>query len=276
MDFYDLLFAILTDSKAESYFDVLLAKRLNSGEKTLLSISAVYTQSGEVDSVDSLDSLKKDLVVTAFYSDSTSETITGYTLSGTLVIGTTNTITVSYGGKTDTFDVTVSNKYYLFKDGNECTANTGGYSKKGFIANGSRITYSNNGTCLSFVLSSKASTNTAGTLTTANKIDLTNYSKLVCVIDSLRADTSKANMWAYLSTSVSDDTTTSAFGTPYNRTFMGDGTSTTQLSGYTVEYALGGEGGATGERYLSFCINAWGSLGANSCKLKVYKAYLLP
>lgn len=77
--------------------------------KTLSSISAVYTQSGTVYDTDSLDSLKSDLVVTATYSDSTTETVPGtdYTLSGTLEVGT-STITVSYGGKTTTFTVTVN------------------------------------------------------------------------------------------------------------------------------------------------------------------------
>lgn len=73
----------------------------------LVSISAVYTQSGTVYDTDTLDSLKADLVVTATYSDSTTATVTAYTLSGTLTEGT-STITVSYGGKTTTFDVTVT------------------------------------------------------------------------------------------------------------------------------------------------------------------------
>lgn len=73
------------------------------------SITATYTQSGTVYDTDSLDSLKTDLVVTANYSGGTSETVpsSDYTLSGTLTEGT-STITVSYAGLTDTFDVTVS------------------------------------------------------------------------------------------------------------------------------------------------------------------------
>jgi hypothetical protein len=73
----------------------------------LTSITAVYTQSGTVYDTDSLDSLKSDLVVTANYEDGTSATVSDYTLSGTLAEGT-STITVSYGGKTATFNVTVS------------------------------------------------------------------------------------------------------------------------------------------------------------------------
>lgn len=78
-----------------------------SGFATLLSIEAVYTQSGTVYDTDTLDSLKSDLVVTASYDDSTTATVTDYTLSGTLTEGT-STITVTFGGKTASFSVTVS------------------------------------------------------------------------------------------------------------------------------------------------------------------------
>lgn len=76
---------------------------------TLVSISAVYTQSGTVYDDDDLDDLKADLVVTATYSDSSTATVpsTDYTLSGTLAEGT-STVTVSYEGKTTTFTVTVT------------------------------------------------------------------------------------------------------------------------------------------------------------------------
>lgn len=75
----------------------------------LSSISAVYTQGGTVYDTDSLDSLKTDLVVTAHWSDSSDTTVASsdYTLSGTLTAGT-STVTVSYGGKTTTFAVTVT------------------------------------------------------------------------------------------------------------------------------------------------------------------------
>ena len=72
---------------------------------TLTSISVTYS-GGPVPAGTALDGLT-GIVVTAHYSDGTSETVTGYTLSGTLTEGT-STITVSYGGKTDTFDVTVT------------------------------------------------------------------------------------------------------------------------------------------------------------------------
>ena len=78
-------------------------------ERVLSSITAAYTQSGTVYDTDSLDSLKADLVVTANYSDGYTQTVPAddYTLSGTLTEGT-STITVSYGGKTTTFNVTIT------------------------------------------------------------------------------------------------------------------------------------------------------------------------
>lgn len=76
---------------------------------TVSSISAVYTQSGTVYDTDTLDSLKADLVVTATFMDSSTGVISAndYTLSGTLTEGT-STVTVTYGGKTATFSVTVT------------------------------------------------------------------------------------------------------------------------------------------------------------------------
>lgn len=75
----------------------------------LTGITATYTQSGTVYDSDSLNSLKSDLVVMATYSDSSTAVIDSadYTLGGTLAEGT-STITVFYGGKTDTFNVTVT------------------------------------------------------------------------------------------------------------------------------------------------------------------------
>ena len=75
----------------------------------LTRITAVYTQTGTVYDTASLDDLKPNLVVTAYYDNSTSRVLLSseYTLSGTLTVGT-STITVSYSGKTTTFNVTVS------------------------------------------------------------------------------------------------------------------------------------------------------------------------
>ncbi len=71
-------------------------------------ITAVYTQSGTVYDTDSLDSLKSDLMVTAYYDDGTSADVTSASvLSGTLAEGT-STITATYQEKTATFNVAVT------------------------------------------------------------------------------------------------------------------------------------------------------------------------
>jgi hypothetical protein len=94
-----------TDAHGQDYYDDLYDALYPPA--TLARIDAVYTQSGTVLTTDTLDSLKADLVVTATYTDQTTEAVTNYTLSGTLSEGT-STITVSYGGKTATFDVDVT------------------------------------------------------------------------------------------------------------------------------------------------------------------------
>lgn len=59
--------------------------------------------------------LRQDLVVKAYYDGGVVETVTNYTLSGALEVGT-STITASYRGKSDTFDVTVESSInYLYK-----------------------------------------------------------------------------------------------------------------------------------------------------------------
>lgn len=93
------------DDNGQNYYDAL--EDALYPPATLTSISAVYTQSGTVYDTDSLDDLKADLVVTAHYDNGTSQTVTSYTLSGTLTTGT-STITVTYGDKTTTFNVTVT------------------------------------------------------------------------------------------------------------------------------------------------------------------------
>ena len=84
-----------------------------SASKTLTGITAVYNQNGKsittASSVNDVATSPAMLTVTAHYDDSSSETLVSgaYALSGTLTAGT-STITVSYGGKTATFQVTVT------------------------------------------------------------------------------------------------------------------------------------------------------------------------
>lgn len=72
-------------------------------EVTLTSISATYS-GGEV-AVGTAVTALTGIVVTAHYSDGTSETVTGYTLSGEIAEGS-NTVSVSYEGLTTSFTVT--------------------------------------------------------------------------------------------------------------------------------------------------------------------------
>lgn len=73
----------------------------------ILRISAVYNQTGEVHPDTNLDDLRNDLVVKGGIGGSLQYTLTDYTLSGDLEVGT-STITVVFYGKTTTFDVTVT------------------------------------------------------------------------------------------------------------------------------------------------------------------------
>ena len=93
------------DEDGQDYYDTLYSALYPPAD--LVSISAVYTQSGTVYDTDTLDSLKSDLVVTGRYSDSSTKTITTYSLSGTLAEGT-SVITAAYGGKSATFSVLVT------------------------------------------------------------------------------------------------------------------------------------------------------------------------
>lgn len=97
--------AAYVDAGGQTYYQALYDALYS--EAVLTSITAVYTQSGTVYTTDTLDSLKPDLTVTAHYDNGTSETVSTYELSGTLTVGT-SAITVSYGSKTTTFNVTVT------------------------------------------------------------------------------------------------------------------------------------------------------------------------
>lgn len=127
-----------TDEHGQDYVDALYdALYPPAPPATLTSITCVYTQSGTVYDTDTLDSLKSDLVVTAHYDNGTSQTVTAYTLSGTLEEGT-STITVSYNGKTTTFTVIVTANTVITGytsigtpniSGNEFTPSADGYIK---------------------------------------------------------------------------------------------------------------------------------------------------
>ena len=71
------------------------------------SISASYDSTRTVYAGDSLDSLKPYTTVTATYNSGSTENVTSFSLSGNISSSGTKTITVSYGGKTTTFSVSV-------------------------------------------------------------------------------------------------------------------------------------------------------------------------
>lgn len=94
------------DDHGQQYYNALeRAMYMTAG---VTSITAVFNQGENVIyDTDALDYLRQYLTVTAHYEDNTHEVITDYTLSGTLEAGT-STITISYAGKTATFEVTVT------------------------------------------------------------------------------------------------------------------------------------------------------------------------
>ena len=97
------------DEHGQDYYDALEDALYPPAD--LVSITAVYLQDRPIYDTDDLDAIKAsdDLTVTAHYSNGTSVVLDDedYTLSGTLTVGT-SIITVSYGGKTDTISVTVT------------------------------------------------------------------------------------------------------------------------------------------------------------------------
>lgn len=102
----------------------------------LISISAVFEQGTKVFyDDDSLDDLKPYLTVTANFSDGTFTTVSDYGLSGELAVGT-SPITVTYGGKTATFNVTVSAPLYSLPNIAETSVTTAGRTSTVKVENG--------------------------------------------------------------------------------------------------------------------------------------------
>lgn len=126
------------DADGQDYYDDLYDALYPPA--SLVSISAVYS-GGAVTDDTPLNALKTDLTVTASYDDSTTAIVTDYTLSGTLSVGT-STITVSYGGKTTTFTVTVTHAITeeLWIDG-LATGSTAGFNFAPFVLPASTYEY---------------------------------------------------------------------------------------------------------------------------------------
>lgn len=118
------------DGNGQQYLNELITNLA----ATVTSISAVFTQGvNTVYNTDSLETLKQYLVVTATYSDGTSGEINNYTLSGSLTPGT-STITATYNGQSDTFNVTVT-KGFLY------TPDRGILSEQSYISNTNPTNY---------------------------------------------------------------------------------------------------------------------------------------
>lgn len=101
-----------TTAVADKQYLVIQIANSHASEILTNEYLTVTKLAGVITDADSLDTLRQYLTVTATLYDSSTVIVTEYTLSGTLAEGT-STITVSYGGKTDTFDVTVVHKLSL-------------------------------------------------------------------------------------------------------------------------------------------------------------------
>lgn len=129
------VFAAYTDGKAARVYDYTLTGTLSAGKTCTLTVSyggksATFDVTVEKKSVVSIavsgvpssipvtqthEELANAITVTVSYSDGTSERIVkGFTLTGSITPGT-HTFTVSYGGKSAQFNVTVENSYTLDK-----------------------------------------------------------------------------------------------------------------------------------------------------------------
>ena len=93
------------DDDGQDYYDDLYDALYPAA--SIVSIQADYTQTGTVYPTTSLEDLRNDLAVSAIYDNGSVVPVISYTLSGTLTVGE-STITVTYSGFTDTFEVTVT------------------------------------------------------------------------------------------------------------------------------------------------------------------------
>lgn len=126
----------LTDTQKDLLIRILRAALYSSDQstnidaleeafnKTVVYLSATLNLGTNVIySDDTLDSLRKYLVVAATYDDQTKQVVTGYVLSGTLTVGT-STITISYKNVLTTVDVPVSQAVTRYSITNNLTGVT--------------------------------------------------------------------------------------------------------------------------------------------------------
>lgn len=94
-----------TDASGATYYDELYSVLINP--EMIASISASYENEGAVYPSNPIDDLRQYITVTATYSDSSTKTVSAYTISGTLTVGS-SVLTIGYLGKTATITVTVT------------------------------------------------------------------------------------------------------------------------------------------------------------------------
>lgn len=109
----DTLFSKMAVEDDDGYSDEYATIHAWATAVNVVSISALFTPTDTVYVIDSLDSLRDYLAVTASYDDGTSSIVTSYTLSGELTEGT-STITATYEGVSTTFNVTVSGNAWKY------------------------------------------------------------------------------------------------------------------------------------------------------------------
>ena len=243
-----------TDDQGQTYLDALETALYPPAN--LVSISAVFNQgSAVIYDTDSLDTLKQYLTVTALYSDSTTETVTSYTLSGTLTEGT-STITVSYGGKTTTFNVTVSAPPWISGydsvgtptiSNNVLTPSTNGYIKTPQVFAPGNASWAIQ---TKFVVSA---TNAYQNL--LRSVDANNASKKAVLVQRSNSGTGKFTIIASSNDSSSD---------------IFNSTSVTLVVGNTVYFEIGYDGNQTYSLKSSSDGNEWNTINTITSSKKVF------
>ncbi len=109
------------NGKTDTFTVTVLAKSLSSIAVTTKPSKLTYTEGDAFD--------KSGMVVTAYYNNNTSSVVTDYTLSGYKSTSGTKTITVTYGGKTATFTVTVNSRVPATVTSSKHTINGNNISK---------------------------------------------------------------------------------------------------------------------------------------------------
>ena len=264
------------DEDGQDYYDALYNALYPPAD--LVSVSAVFTQgSAVIYDTDSLDTLKQYLVVTAHMSDSSTRTVTNYVLSGTLSAGT-STITVTYGGKTTTFNVSVvSSVTYLFNLGDECSSITGGWDVGvGFVVDAGKFSATKESDCLDISTTSVASGAIAQSISTHNTIDLSGYTKLGFDVSTFKQSGS-GNAWVYypltIATSNNQATAYGSDNSSYRNQLQYDTSVTAEIWDGTRHVREIDISSINDSRYISINLNVWSNAPIGTY-FKVHRVYV--